>query len=153
TAQPQGWTRPPAYRSQTGSLPPRLGRRQQIATRPFQLRHSPGLETAFGGAHGRTDVAQDRRLVHGEQIQIDPMITPITRLGEINRAFDLMHEGKSIRSGRLLVSGPDAGRSNKHQEFYLGHSRAVYSGPTSPIRISILPVGRLSGCQARAGTR
>ena len=42
--------------------------------------------------------AEDRRLVHGGKIEIDPMITHTMPLGDINKAFDLMHAGKSIRS-------------------------------------------------------
>jgi S-(hydroxymethyl)glutathione dehydrogenase/alcohol dehydrogenase len=46
-------------------------------------------------AHGR---AQDRRLVHDGKIEIDPMITHLLRLEDINKGFDLMHAGESIRS-------------------------------------------------------
>ena len=34
----------------------------------------------------------------GGKIEIDPMITHVLKLEEINKGFDLMHEGKSIRS-------------------------------------------------------
>jgi S-(hydroxymethyl)glutathione dehydrogenase / alcohol dehydrogenase len=51
--------------------------------------------TAVGGAHGRTE---DRRLVHGRQDEIAPMITHTLKLDDINKGVDLMHEGKSIRS-------------------------------------------------------
>jgi S-(hydroxymethyl)glutathione dehydrogenase/alcohol dehydrogenase len=62
-------------------------------------RHRPGLEGhAFGGARGPHGRAQDRRLVHGGKINIDDLITHTMPLDEINTAFDLMHEGKSIRS-------------------------------------------------------
>ena len=73
---------------------------QEISTRPFQLVTGRVWKgTAFGGARGRTDVPQDRRLVHGgSKIKIDDLITHTMPLEKINEAFDLMHEGKSIRS-------------------------------------------------------
>jgi S-(hydroxymethyl)glutathione dehydrogenase / alcohol dehydrogenase len=75
------------------------GSGQEIATRPFQLvtgRIWKG--TAFGGARGRTDVPKIVDWYMNGKIQIDPMITHVLKLEEINRGFDLMHEGKSIRS-------------------------------------------------------
>ncbi|WP_343345490.1 S-(hydroxymethyl)glutathione dehydrogenase/class III alcohol dehydrogenase [Sphingomicrobium sp. XHP0239] len=70
-----------------------------IETRPFQLvtgRNWRG--TAFGGAKGRTDVPKIVDWYMDGKIAIDPMITHRLTLDEINRGFDLMHEGKSIRS-------------------------------------------------------
>ncbi len=75
------------------------GAGQEIATRPFQLvtgRRWQG--TAFGGARGRTDVPKIVDWYMDNKIQIDPLITHKMPLDEINTAFDLMHEGKSIRS-------------------------------------------------------
>jgi S-(hydroxymethyl)glutathione dehydrogenase/alcohol dehydrogenase len=72
---------------------------KEIATRPFQLvtgRNWRG--TAFGGAKGRTDVPKIVDMYMTGKIAIDPMITHVMGLDEINSAFDLMHEGKSIRS-------------------------------------------------------
>ena len=72
---------------------------KEISTRPFQLvtgRNWRG--TAFGGAKGRTDVPKIVDWYMNGKIQIDPMITHVMPLEEINTAFDLMHEGKSIRS-------------------------------------------------------
>lgn len=72
---------------------------KEIATRPFQLvtgRNWRG--TAFGGAKGRTDVPKIVDWYMQGKIQIDPMITHVMPLEKINDAFDLMHEGKSIRS-------------------------------------------------------
>lgn len=72
---------------------------KEIATRPFQLvtgRNWRG--TAFGGAKGRTDVPQIVDMYMEGKIQIDPMITHVMGLEEINTAFDLMHAGESIRS-------------------------------------------------------
>ena len=72
---------------------------KEIATRPFQLvtgRNWRG--TAFGGAKGRTDVPRIVDWYMDGKIEIDPMITHVMPLDRINEAFDLMHEGKSIRS-------------------------------------------------------
>ncbi len=75
------------------------GAGQEISTRPFQLvtgRRWQG--TAFGGARGRTDVPKIVDWYMDKKIQIDPLITHKMPLEQINEAFDLMHEGKSIRS-------------------------------------------------------
>jgi len=71
----------------------------EISTRPFQL--VTGREwkgSAFGGARGRTDVPKIVDWYMNGKIEIDPMITHVLKLEEINKGFDLMHEGKSIRS-------------------------------------------------------
>ena len=71
----------------------------EIATRPFQLVTGRTWKgTAFGGARGRTDVPKIVDWYMQGKIQIDPMITHTLKLDEINKGFDLMHEGKSIRS-------------------------------------------------------
>jgi S-(hydroxymethyl)glutathione dehydrogenase/alcohol dehydrogenase len=54
--------------------------------------------TAFGGARGRTDVPKIVDWYMQGRIQIDPMITQVMPLEDINKAFDLMHKGESIRS-------------------------------------------------------
>ena len=72
---------------------------KEIATRPFQLvtgRNWRG--TAFGGAKGRTDVPKIVDWYVNGKIDIDPMITHTMGLEDINKAFDLMHAGESIRS-------------------------------------------------------
>jgi len=72
---------------------------QEISTRPFQLvtgRNWRG--TAFGGAKGRTDVPKIVDWYMNGKIAIDPMITHVLTLDEINKGFDLMHAGQSIRS-------------------------------------------------------
>ena len=72
---------------------------KEIATRPFQLvtgRNWRG--TAFGGARGRTDVPRIVDWYMDGRIEIDPMITHVLSLDEINKGFDLMHAGESIRS-------------------------------------------------------
>jgi S-(hydroxymethyl)glutathione dehydrogenase/alcohol dehydrogenase len=70
-----------------------------IETRPFQLVTGRVWKgTAFGGARGRTDVPKIVDWYMEGKIQIDPMITHILTLEDINRGFELMHEGKSIRS-------------------------------------------------------
>ena len=71
----------------------------EIATRPFQLVTGRVWKgTAFGGARGRTDVPKIVDWYMNGKIEIDPMITHVLKLEEINRGFDLMHQGKSIRS-------------------------------------------------------
>ena len=75
------------------------GSGQEIATRPFQLVTGRVWKgTAFGGARGRTDVPRIVDWYMEKKIEIDPMITHTMPLADINKAFDLMHEGKSIRS-------------------------------------------------------
>ena len=54
--------------------------------------------TAFGGARGRTDVPKIVDWYMEGKIEIDPMITHTFELEEINKGFDLMHAGESIRS-------------------------------------------------------
>ncbi|MBV9738393.1 MAG: S-(hydroxymethyl)glutathione dehydrogenase/class III alcohol dehydrogenase [Hyphomicrobiales bacterium] len=72
---------------------------QEIATRPFQLVTGRVWKgTAFGGARGRTDVPKIVDWYMDGKINIDDLITHTLKLDEINTAFDLMHEGKSIRS-------------------------------------------------------
>lgn len=75
------------------------GAGKEIATRPFQLVTGRVWRgSAFGGARGRTDVPKIVDWYMDGKINIDDMITHTTPLDEINTAFDLMHEGKSIRS-------------------------------------------------------
>src|SRR5882762_10046273 len=70
----------------------------EIATRPFQLVTGRVWKgTAFGGARGRTDVPKIVDWYMDGKIQIDPMITHVMPLGEINNAFELMKRGESIR--------------------------------------------------------
>ena len=72
---------------------------KEISTRPFQLVTGRVWKgTAFGGAKGRTDVPKIVDWYMNGKIAIDPMITHTFKLEDINKAFDLMHEGKSIRS-------------------------------------------------------
>ncbi len=72
---------------------------KEIATRPFQLVTGRVWKgTAFGGARGRTDVPKIVDWYMNGLIEIDPMITHRLTLEEINKGFDLMHAGESIRS-------------------------------------------------------
>jgi len=72
---------------------------KEISTRPFQLVTGRVWRgTAFGGARGRTDVPKIVDWYMEGKINIDDLITHTMPLEEINTAFDLMHEGKSIRS-------------------------------------------------------
>ena len=71
----------------------------EIATRPFQLVTGRTWKgTAFGGARGRTDVPKIVDWYMDGKIEIDPMITHTMPLEDINKGFDLMHAGESIRS-------------------------------------------------------
>jgi S-(hydroxymethyl)glutathione dehydrogenase / alcohol dehydrogenase len=75
------------------------GSGQEISTRPFQLVTGRVWRgSAFGGARGRTDVPKIVDWYMDGKIEIDPLITHTMPLEKINDAFDLMHEGKSIRS-------------------------------------------------------
>ncbi len=75
------------------------GAGEEISTRPFQLVTGRVWKgTAFGGARSRTDVPKIVDWYMNGQIAIDEMITHKMPLEKINEAFDLMHEGKSIRS-------------------------------------------------------
>jgi S-(hydroxymethyl)glutathione dehydrogenase / alcohol dehydrogenase len=75
------------------------GAGKEIKTRPFQLVTGRVWRgTAFGGARGRRDVPKIVDWYMDGKIEIDPMITHTMPLGDINRAFDLMHKGESIRS-------------------------------------------------------
>ena len=75
------------------------GAGQEISTRPFQLVTGRSWRgTAFGGARGRTDVPRIVDWYMEKQINIDDLITHTMPLADINRAFDLMHTGESIRS-------------------------------------------------------
>jgi S-(hydroxymethyl)glutathione dehydrogenase/alcohol dehydrogenase len=74
------------------------GAGQEISTRPFQLVTGRSWRgTAFGGARGRTDVPKIVDWYMDGKIQIDPMITHTMPLEDINKGFDLMHSGESIR--------------------------------------------------------
>ncbi len=75
------------------------GAGQEICTRPFQLVTGRVWRgTAFGGCKGRSQLpGMVEQYMHGE-IKVDEFITHTMPLEDINSAFDLMHEGKSIRS-------------------------------------------------------
>jgi len=75
------------------------GAGQEIRTRPFQLVTGRVWRgSAFGGVKGRSQLPGFVDRYMGGEIKIDPMITYTMGLEDINRAFDLMHEGKAIRS-------------------------------------------------------
>lgn len=75
------------------------GAGQEISTRPFQLVTGRVWKgSAFGGARGRTDVPKIVDWYMEGKINIDALITHTMPLGRINEAFDLMHNGESIRS-------------------------------------------------------
>jgi S-(hydroxymethyl)glutathione dehydrogenase/alcohol dehydrogenase len=75
------------------------GAGQEIKTRPFQLVTGRVWKgTAFGGAKGRTDVPKIVDWYMDGKINIDDLITHVLPIEQINDGFDLMHQGKSIRS-------------------------------------------------------
>src|SRR4051812_9046495 len=75
------------------------GARPEITTRAVPLGTGRSLEgTAFGGARGRTDVPKIVDWYMEKKIEIDPLITHKLPLARINEAFDLMHQGASIRA-------------------------------------------------------
>jgi S-(hydroxymethyl)glutathione dehydrogenase/alcohol dehydrogenase len=75
------------------------GAGQEISTRPFQLVTGRVWRgSAFGGVKGRTQLPGMVKQYMDGKIKIDEMITHTMGLEDINKAFDLMHEGKSIRS-------------------------------------------------------
>ena len=72
---------------------------KEISTRPFQLVTGRVWKgTAFGGARGRTDTPKIVDWYMEDKINIDDLITHTMPLDDINKAFDLMHRGESIRS-------------------------------------------------------
>ena len=74
------------------------GAGQEISTRPFQLVTGRSWRgTAFGGARGRTDVPRIVDWYMDGKINIDDLITHTMPLEDINKGFDLMHAGESIR--------------------------------------------------------
>jgi len=75
------------------------GAGQEISTRPFQLVTGRVWRgSAFGGVKGRSELpGYVQRYLKGE-IEVDRFITHVLPLERINEAFDLMHEGKTIRS-------------------------------------------------------
>ena len=75
------------------------GAGQEISTRPFQLVTGRVWKgTAFGGAKGRRDVPKIVDWYMEGKINIDDLITHTMPLTDINKGFDLMHAGESIRS-------------------------------------------------------
>jgi S-(hydroxymethyl)glutathione dehydrogenase/alcohol dehydrogenase len=75
------------------------GAGKEISTRPFQLVTGRVWKgSAFGGARGRTDVPRIVDWYMEKKIAIDPLITHVLPLARINEAFDLMHDGSSIRA-------------------------------------------------------
>ncbi len=75
------------------------GAGEEIATRPFQLVTGRTWQgSAFGGVKGRSELpGMVEQYLHGD-IEIDPYVTHTMPLEDINRAFELMHAGESIRS-------------------------------------------------------
>ncbi len=74
------------------------GAGEEISTRPVQLVTGRVWKgSAFGGARGRTDVPKIVEWYMDGKINIDDLITHTLPIEQVNEAFDLMHEGSSIR--------------------------------------------------------
>lgn len=72
---------------------------QEIATRPFQLVTGRVWKgSAFGGVKGRSELPGLVESYMRQEVKIDPYITHVLPFEQINEAFELMHQGKSIRS-------------------------------------------------------
>jgi len=75
------------------------GSGEEISTRPFQLVTGRVWRgSAFGGVRGRTELPSYVDWYMDGRIEVDSLVTHTMPLEKINEAFDLMHEGKSIRS-------------------------------------------------------
>ncbi|MDF1796651.1 MAG: S-(hydroxymethyl)glutathione dehydrogenase/class III alcohol dehydrogenase [Coxiellaceae bacterium] len=75
------------------------GSGEEISTRPFQLVTGRVWQgSAFGGVKGRSQLPQLVDEYLDQKIKIDEYITHTMPLEDINQAFDLMHQGDSIRS-------------------------------------------------------
>ncbi|HEZ1386978.1 TPA: S-(hydroxymethyl)glutathione dehydrogenase/class III alcohol dehydrogenase [Neisseria meningitidis] len=75
------------------------GAGQEISTRPFQLVTGRVWKgTAFGGVKGRSELPKMVEDSMKGDIELEPFVTHTMTLDQINEAFDLMHEGKSIRA-------------------------------------------------------
>jgi S-(hydroxymethyl)glutathione dehydrogenase/alcohol dehydrogenase len=75
------------------------GAGQEISTRPFQLVTGRVWKgSAFGGVKGRSQLPGMVDDYLNKKIEIDSFVTHTFKLEEINKAFELMHQGKSIRS-------------------------------------------------------
>jgi S-(hydroxymethyl)glutathione dehydrogenase / alcohol dehydrogenase len=75
------------------------GAGQEIATRPSQLVNGRVWRgSVFGGVKGRSELPGYVRRYLGSEIRIDPMISSLLPLEKINKAFDLLHDGRTIRT-------------------------------------------------------
>ncbi|KYP89010.1 S-(hydroxymethyl)glutathione dehydrogenase, partial [bacteria symbiont BFo2 of Frankliniella occidentalis] len=75
------------------------GAGKEISTRPFQLVTGRSWKgSAFGGVKGRSQLPDMVKQAMTGKIDLAPFVTHTLSLDEINQAFDLMHEGKSIRT-------------------------------------------------------
>jgi hypothetical protein len=104
---------------------------KEIATRPFQLVTGRVWKgTAFGGARGRTDVPKIVDWYMKGKIEIDPMITHVLSLEEINKGFDLMHAGRiDPLGGGLLMERTQRWRAHGGwQEVWRHQSQATGTG-------------------------
>jgi S-(hydroxymethyl)glutathione dehydrogenase / alcohol dehydrogenase len=83
------------------------GAGEEIHARPFLLVTGRSWRgTAFGGVRGRTELPRYVGWYLSGRVKVDELVTHTMKLEDINRAFDLMHAGDSIRS--VVRLGPDA---------------------------------------------
>ncbi|MBW8184528.1 S-(hydroxymethyl)glutathione dehydrogenase/class III alcohol dehydrogenase [Shewanella sp. NR704-98] len=75
------------------------GAGQEISTRPFQLVTGRVWKgSAFGGVKGRSELPEYVERYMAGEFKLNDFITHTMGLEQVNEAFDLMHEGKSIRT-------------------------------------------------------
>jgi S-(hydroxymethyl)glutathione dehydrogenase/alcohol dehydrogenase len=80
---------------------------EEVHARPFLLVTGRAWRgTAFGGTRGRTQLPQYVDWYMNGRLKVDDMITHTMKLDDVNRAFDVMHQGDSIRSVILYEGGP-----------------------------------------------
>lgn len=81
------------------------GAGQEVSTRPFQLATGRRwIGSAFGGAHGRTEVSKIADWYTDGRIDIDSLIAHTPPLAKINQGFDMMTGGESIRTVVAFVA-------------------------------------------------
>ena len=90
--------------------------------------------TAFGGARGRTDVPKIVDWYMQGKIEIDPMISHVMPRAEINKAFELMKRGESIRG--VVTSRPPDSRENQNSS---GQGSTIFQS-SSPFLIFFISV-------------
>ena len=129
------------------------GAGQEISTRPFQLVTGRVWKgTAFGGAKGRRDVPKIVDWYMDGKINIDDLITHKLELEDINKGFDLMHEGKSIRSVVVFFVSRSA-RTSPDSRTDDGSAVLIGADPMPPLLLTELPYRPDSAVAVRGDRR